>query len=96
MPGDLAFVVTGKGGLPLQPEEGQPAGTALVELTPLVASKEQSRSPTSTPATAATPIHEAQTWVVAEDGSVYLGFQAKTYTFTNAWYPPAKCRKDRN
>ena len=84
------FVVTGKGGLPLQPEEGQP-GQALVELTPLVQPGGQSRSRAGQPAVVA--LLEARQWRLGTDGSVYLIAQPAAPQSPRGWEPSVPCPK---
>ncbi|HEY9724991.1 MAG TPA: S-layer family protein, partial [Chroococcales cyanobacterium] len=89
-----SFVITGRGGLPLNPTEALSSDNIQVDwvsLTPTEdnpSTTEVSNHPTSaTPA----PLVEAQGWVMNEKGQVVLTATAPTVTPHSSWHTPMNC-----
>lgn len=93
------FVITGRGGLPPNPEEATRSDTTLADLGTLVPVQENrastdisNNSNNSTP----TQIVEAQGWITNNKGEVVLIAQAPSITLQIPWLTPATCHASQN
>jgi filamentous hemagglutinin family protein len=88
------FVVTGRGGLPPNPNEALSSDAIQVDWVTLNPGVENSSSPAvSTQPTAPepAPIVEAQGWVIGANGEVVLTASAPTVTPNTSWSTPPQC-----
>lgn len=92
--GESEFIVTGRGGLPPNPNETLGSDTVLTNLGTRAphaenhSSQDISTHPTSL---APVPIVEAQGWVIGANGKVILTASAPNVTPHNPWLTPASC-----
>lgn len=91
------FTVTGRGGVPSSPSETLESDTVLADLgladlgTAPVGSG--SGTPISTVASPASPLVEAQGWVIRPNGEVVLIAQAPNAAAYSPWLTPAQCHE---
>jgi filamentous hemagglutinin family protein len=87
------FVVTGRGGLPLNPREAFNSDTVRVDWVTLNPSSDNRRSQTVTKPALPTPapIVEATGWVINAKGEVFLTASAPTGTPHSSWQRPTTC-----
>ncbi|MBD2462725.1 filamentous hemagglutinin N-terminal domain-containing protein [Oscillatoria sp. FACHB-1407] len=87
------FVVTGRGGVPLRPEQPLQREAVIADWVSL--SDGERRSPPlnshSSPESPPTEITEAQGWAIAPDGQVVLITQAATVTPASSGLPEGQC-----
>ena len=91
------FIITGRGGLPPNPNETLEEEGLLEDLgtPPVVRVEEQGRRYTAELASPSSPpdrIVEAQGWVIGPNGKVILTAQSPTATPKHPWQTPASCR----
>ncbi|HAJ62026.1 MAG TPA: hypothetical protein DCP31_24620 [Cyanobacteria bacterium UBA8543] len=92
------FIITGRGGLPPNPNETLEEEGLLEDLgtSPVVETGAQWRRHTTKLASPSSPpdqIVEAQGWIIGSDGNVILTAQAPTATPKHPWQTPASCHK---
>jgi large exoprotein involved in heme utilization and adhesion len=87
------FVVTGRGGLPLNPREAFNSDTVRVDWVTLNPSSDNRRSQTVTKPTIPTPapIVEATGWVINDKGEIILTASPPTATPHSSWQTPTTC-----
>jgi large exoprotein involved in heme utilization and adhesion len=93
------FVVTGRGGLPPNPDDSLSSDPELVGLvTPARRTQQRSNPPVSNHSTRSTPtpVVEAQSWQFDANGNVVLTAQAPNVTPQTPWLTPADCHKHSN
>jgi len=89
------FIITGRGGLPPNPDEALSTDALQVDLITLNPEVDQSSnpavstSPTSSPTP--TPIVEATGWAIAPNGNVVLTANAPTVTPHSSWQRTVNC-----
>ncbi len=91
------FIITGRGGLPPNPNETLGEEGLLEDLgtPPVVRVGEQDRRYTAQLASPSPPpdrIVEAQGWIIGSNGKVILTAQSPTATPKHPWQTPASCR----
>lgn len=91
-----SFVVTGRGGVPLSPDDPLQSRSSLPGWVTLDSNSSGSHAaqPPATPTVLTNqpnPIVEAQGWIVAADGNVQLVATAPTPTSHPSWQPPVNC-----
>ncbi|WDD32955.1 filamentous hemagglutinin N-terminal domain-containing protein [Nostoc sp. UHCC 0926] len=96
-----SFVVTGRGGLPLNPTEPLRDSATLAEWVQLRAKPEnppkaqEQKQPTevltTTQVSPAAPIVEAQGWIVDTNGDIVLVAQAPNVNSLSPWQTPTSC-----
>ncbi len=88
------FIITGRGGLPPNPDEALSTDALQVDLITLNPEVDQPSNPeVSTSPTSPTlaPIVEAQSWAIAPNGNVVLTANAPTVTPHSSWQSTANC-----
>ncbi len=91
------FIITGRGGLPPNPNETLGEEGLLEDLgtSPVVRVGEQERRRSPALASPSSPpdrIVEAQGWIIGSNGKVILTAQSPTATPQPPWQPPASCQ----
>lgn len=92
--GKSEFIITGRGGLPLQPGESLQAETIVVNNDTLEAAKEQRSALVNTvpqDQATSTQLVEAQGWIIDDQGEVVLTTQPPTATPDNSASTQATC-----
>lgn len=90
--GSSEFIVTGRGGLPPNPEEALRSDPALADLGTLVQGTENRASaaiPSNLTNSEPTRLVEAQGWVIGSKGEVILTAQAPNVTPYVSWLTPS-------
>ncbi len=88
------FIITGRGGLPDNPDQALSSDAVWTDLRPTSqAEATRTSSVTVTPPTHvnASPLVEAQGWMIKPDGTVILTAQASIATPQYLWPTPASC-----
>jgi filamentous hemagglutinin family protein len=88
------FIVTGRGGLPPNPNETLSSDTVLINLGTRAPQGENRSAPaisTAPGSPAPVPIVEAQGWVIGANGKIILTASAPNVTPHNPWLPSASC-----
>jgi large exoprotein involved in heme utilization and adhesion len=96
-----SFTVTGRGGLPANPNETLGEEGLLEDLgSPAqVRDRERGEKQATTSASSIAPpnrLVEAQGWIIGADGKVVLTAQAPSATPQHPWQTPASCRAVSN
>lgn len=88
------FVITGRGGLPINPKEtlsDEAVEVDLVRHKPEVEERSRRDVPTNSTHQTPTRLVEAQGWVMGNNGEVVLTATAPTVKPQNSWHRPVEC-----
>jgi large exoprotein involved in heme utilization and adhesion len=88
-----SFTITGRGGLPLGPNDPLQNESIITNWVTLDSEVETKTAPTSTIPQSSTPrkLVEAQGWIINHKGEVVFTASALTATPHGEWFPEAKC-----